>query len=339
MDAFTGRSKGTAFVCFHHKMDMENCLNVYRDLTQQSALSVNKKSTVLQNQILDDNIEKFTLDGHLVSVFPALNKEDISVIEDNNRKERKHIVEKNLDKRNIFLLNEGYIDPKSSLFNLLNETERDMRNQSLTQRKKLLEKNPSLYISLTRLAVRNIPKDISDKDLKALARKACVDFAKEVKEKKRAPLTREENLRDGNPKKGKKGIVRQAKILQEKNGQARGCGFIEYVGHRWALMGLRWLNGRKISSKKNENVKKRLIVEFALENINVVNRRKERENKSRKKIQLKIEDKMVQTTEKKRKRNDDSDPNEINDKKRKRLSYIISRKKTEKKSTTGKTVT
>ncbi|KAG5513378.1 hypothetical protein PMAC_001441 [Pneumocystis sp. 'macacae'] len=330
IDASTGKSKGTAFVCFHHKADMENCLNVYRGLTQHSHLSVNKKSSVLQNRMVDDNVEKFVLDGYLISVFPALNKEDISAIEDNNRKERRHMLGKNSDKRNIFLLNEGYIDPESSLFHLLNETERDMRNQSLIQRKKLLEKNSSLYISLTRLAVRNIPTDVSDKDLKALARKACVGFAKEVKENKRAPLTREEKLRDGNPKKGKKGIVRQAKILQEKNGRTRGCGFIEYVGHRWALMGLRWLNGRKIGSKNNENGRKRLIVEFALENINVVNRRKERENKNRKRIQLEIEDKVIQRMEKKRKRDENPDLNE-EDKKRRRLSYIISRKRRERK--------
>ncbi|KAG5440399.1 hypothetical protein PCK2_000532 [Pneumocystis canis] len=237
----------------------------YQSLSRQSLLMNKKSSILVQDEVIDDNSKQFVLDGHLLSIFPALSKDEISVIENNNKKERKHILGEKIDKRNIFLLNEGHIDPKSSLYNLLNETERNIRNQNLSQRKKLLEKNPSLYVSLTRLAVRNIPKGLSDKDLKTLARKACVNFAKEVKENERMPLTREEKLRDGNPKKGKKGIVRQAKILEEKNGQKRGCGFIEYVGHRWALMGLRWLNGRKISSKKDENIKKRLIVEFALE--------------------------------------------------------------------------
>ncbi|KAG5437017.1 hypothetical protein PCANB_001293 [Pneumocystis canis] len=330
VDTMTEKSKGTAFVCFYHKSDMDNCLKTYQSLSRQST-SINKKSSILvQDEIIDDNTKKLVLDGNLLSVFPALDKKEISVIENNNKKERKYILGRKIDKRNIFLLNEGHIDPKSSLYNFLNETERNIRNQNLVQRKKLLEKNPSLYVSLTRLAVRNIPKGISDKDLKALAREACVNFAKEVKENKRMPLTREEKLRDGNPKKGKKGIVRQAKILEEKNGQKRGCGFIEYVGHRWALMGLRWLNGRKISSKKDENIKKRLIVEFALENINVVKRRQERE-KGKKMILLKNEeDKTFEELEKKRKRDIEFDQNEIEHKKV-RLSYISGKKYEKKK--------
>lgn len=331
IDTFTRKSKGTAFVCFLNKDDMNNCLELYRNISQKSSLLIDK-SSLLQNEVIDDNIRKFLLDGRLLSVFPALNKEEVSVIQDNNRKERKHMLGKNLDKKNIFLLNEGYIDPKSPFYELLNETDRNMRNQSLNQRKKLLEKNPSLYISLTRLSVRNIPKDISDKDLKALAREACVNFAKEVKENKRMPLTQEEKLRDGNPKKGKKGIVRQAKIIKGKNGHKLGYGFIEYVGHRWALMGLRWLNGRKISSKKNKDIKKRLIVEFALENINVVKRRQEREEKSREKNKLKIQNKVIEQKERKRKRCSSLGSNDLEDKKKVRISYIISRKRRERKT-------
>lgn len=330
VDTFTGKSKGTAFVCFLHKTDMENCVKLYKKLSQ-SKLSIKEGSSILQNEIIDDNTKEFVVDGRLLSIFPALNKEEISIVENNNKKERKYMLGKNLDKRNIFLLNEGYIDPKSPMYELLNQADRNMRNQSFSQRKKQLEKNPSLYISLTRLSIRNIPKGISDKDLKALAREACVNFAKEVKENKRMPLTQEEKHRDGNPKKGKKGIVRQAKIIEEKNGRKLSYGFIEYIGHRWALMGLRWLNGRKISSKKDENVKKRLIVEFALENINVVKRRQERENKQ--KINLKVEDnKSVEPFEKKRKRDSSLDSTELENKKETCISYIMSRKRRKRKA-------
>ncbi|QSL65514.1 hypothetical protein MERGE_002827 [Pneumocystis wakefieldiae] len=309
VDTLTGKSKGTAFIRFLHKEDMDNCLKFYRNMSKKFDF-LTDKSSILQNEAIDDDAKKLILDGHLLHVFSALSKEDISIIEKDNKKKRMDMLGKNLDKRNIFLLNEGYIDPKSPLYELLSETDRNMRNQSLIQRKKLLEKNPSLYISLTRLSIRNIPKDISDKELKALAREACLNFAKEVKENKRMPLTREEKLRDGNP---------------EKNGHKRGYGFIEYVGHRWALMGLRWLNGRKISSKKNKEIKKRLIVEFALENINVIKRRQERQEKERKKARLKIEDEMTKSLERKRKRSFDS--NEIKKNKKACISYIISRKR------------
>ena len=92
-----------------------------------------------------------------------------------------------------------------------------------------------------------------------------------------------------------KGIVRQAKIVfegreggkvNEKSGagRSRGYGFIEYATHRSALMGLRWLNGHAVKSTdaaSKEERQKRLIVEFAIENAQVVARRKELEEKAK----------------------------------------------------------
>ncbi|KAF5008173.1 hypothetical protein F66182_15670, partial [Fusarium sp. NRRL 66182] len=51
-----------------------------------------------------------------------------------------------------------------------------------------------------------------------------------------------------------------------------------------ALMGLRWLNGHVVQAKSNDGEaekKKRLIVEFAIENAQVVQRRKEFEERAR----------------------------------------------------------
>ena len=90
---------------------------------------------------------------------------------------------------------------------------------------------------------------------------------------------------------------REGSKVSEKTGggRSRGYGFIEYHTHRSALMGLRWLNGHQVDyttlemekskSEKGKNIttealqekKKRLIVEFAIENVNVVKRRAERE--------------------------------------------------------------
>jgi nucleolar protein 4 len=107
-------------------------------------------------------------------------------------------------------------------------------------------------------------------------------------------------------KKRGKGIVRQAKVVFETPagskvgedtgaGRSRGYGFIEYYTHRNALMGLRWLNGhavdykvegkapksKKAAKEALEDKRKRLIVEFAIENANVVSRRSDREDKAR----------------------------------------------------------
>ena len=166
------------------------------------------------------------------------------------------------------------------------------------QRKKLIQNNPTLHLSLTRLSIRNLPRNINSKDLKALAREAVVGFAKDVKSGLRAQLSKEEEARGGDEmreaekqRKAKgKGIVRQAKIIFEGRegakvsedsgaGRSRGYGFVEYSSHRWALMGLRWLNGHAIVNASGK--KQRLIVEFAIENAQVVQRRKEREEKAR----------------------------------------------------------
>jgi nucleolar protein 4 len=134
--------------------------------------------------------------------------------------------------------------------------------------------------------------------LKALAREAVVGFAKDVKNGTRAQLSKEEEARGGDEmreaekqRKAKgKGIVRQSKIVFEGRegtkvsedsgaGRSRGYGFIEYSSHHWALMGLRWLNGHAVESSTGK--KQRLIVEFAIENAQVISRRKEREEKAR----------------------------------------------------------
>ncbi|ENH74621.1 Nucleolar protein 4 [Fusarium oxysporum f. sp. cubense race 1] len=172
-----------------------------------------------------------------------------------------------------------------------------VRQASAAQRKKLVQGNPSLHLSLTRLAIRNIPRNMDSKDLKELARKAVVEFAKEVKAGRRQPLSKEENARDGKDAKEKeherkakgKGIIRQAKIVFESGqgqkmpekdgGKSRGYGFIEYTSHHWALMGLRYLNGHQLENEAGK--KQRLVVEFAIENAQVVQRRRANEERSR----------------------------------------------------------
>jgi nucleolar protein 4 len=87
-------------------------------------------------------------------------------------------------------------------------------------------------------------------------------------------------------------VVTQAKIVFESNegskipenaggGKSRGYGFIEYSSHRWALMGLRYLNGHPLKNEAGKT--QRLIVEFAIENVNVVSRRRAQGEKNKQK--------------------------------------------------------
>ncbi|KAF4338236.1 nucleolar NOP4 (NOP77) [Fusarium beomiforme] len=288
MDKVTEKPAGTGFVCFFDVDEAKSCI---KGAPRPQASVAATKNSILQDESADPD-GKYTLDGRLLQVVQAVNKQEATNLADSSLAKRNE-----KDKRKLFLLNEGIIDRSSPLFNLLTPTEMQMRQASAAQRKKLVQGNPSLHLSLTRLALRNIPRNMTSKDLKELARKAVVEFAKDVKAGRRQPLSKEENARDGKDAKEKeherkakgKGIIRQAKIVFESGqgqkmpekdgGKSRGYGFIEYTSHHWALMGLRYLNGLQLENEVGK--KQRLVVEFAIENAQVVQRRRANEERSR----------------------------------------------------------
>ncbi|USP76082.1 putative RNA-binding protein C4F6.14 [Curvularia clavata] len=318
MDRETERPKGTAFVAFFTEEDMVNCLKGVprvklqkKDLNKQDGSTITVTHSVLEDEDADPT-GKYTIDGRILQISRAVDKNEASRLTAEGAASR---FNRDKDKRRLYLLSEGTISSNSPLYQKLSPSEIKMREESATLRRKQIQENPSLHLSLTRLSVRNIPRSITSKDLKQLARSAVVGFAADVKAGKRQKLSKEEVIRGGQEmlvaekmrKKKGKGIVKQAKVVFETPagskiseetgaGRSRGYGFIEYYTHRNALMGLRWLNGHAVDykiktdptpkSKKQaqealEDKRKRLIVEFAIENANVVNRRSDREEKSR----------------------------------------------------------
>ncbi|PGH08257.1 hypothetical protein AJ79_06043 [Helicocarpus griseus UAMH5409] len=300
VDPETDRPRGTAFVCFWKKEDATSCL---RDAPKRTDLprvedAKAKVSTIKHSVLEDDNKDpsgRYTMDGRVLQVSLAVSRAQAAKLEEEGSTRREA---RDKDKRRLFLLSEGTIPSDSPLYKQLSPSEIAMREASAKQRQKLIKSNPMLHISLTRLSVRNIPRNIDSKALKALAREAVVGFAKDVKGGLREPLSKEELHRgDEDMKEAErlrklkgKGIIKQAKVvfegregskIDEKSGagRSRGYGFIEYYSHRSALMGLRWLNGHAVAGP--EQKKKRLIAEFAIENAQVVKRRHEKEVKSR----------------------------------------------------------
>lgn len=304
-DPETERSKGTGFVCFFNEDDARVCVknapkNPYSQLTTANK---KRKGEVLTRSVLQDEATdpsgRYTVEGRIMQVSKALSRSDATRREaegSSKREIRDH------DTRRLYLLSEGTIPKGSQLYEKLGPTEINIREASSKQRQRLIKTNPSLHMSLTRLSVRNIPRSVTSKELKALAREAVVGFAVDVKNGLRQPLSKEELNRAAHSMKEaeklrrqqRRGMVKQATIVfegrkgakvDEKSGagRSRGYGFIEYVSHRGALMGLRWLNGHAVEAGGGER-KKRLIVEFAIENAQVVSRRKDREARTR--IQL-----------------------------------------------------
>ncbi|OKL59242.1 hypothetical protein UA08_05735 [Talaromyces atroroseus] len=309
VDYETERPRGTGFVCFWKPEDAIACI---KDAPKQTGVgnedSNSKKNassikqSVLQNDTLDPT-GRYTMEDRVLNVSRAVSKSAANKLTEEGVSRR---TERDKDKRRLFLLTEGTITSNSSLYQKLAPSEIKMREDSLKQRQNLIKNNPTLHLSLTRLSIRNIPRSVTSKDLKALAREAIVGFAKDVKEGRRQPLSADEVSRgseetkedDKHRREKGKGLVKQAKIvfegrdgskIEEKTGagRSRGYGFIEYFNHRHALMGLRWLNGHVVQAKPSGDgeteKKKRLIVEFAIENAQVVKRRKEFQEKARNK--------------------------------------------------------
>lgn len=326
IDRATGLAKGSAFVAFKTLEGYTQCVD--------NAPSVSSTSMLIS----DDVAPEYVYQGRILSIVSTVDRDSASRLAERNlikRKEEFGIEVGDKDKRNLFLLNEGRITENSKLAQYISATDMELREKSYKLRVQQLNKNPTLHLSLTRLAIRNLPRAMTGKALKALGRKAVVQFATEVKEEKRQPLLKEEVNRsikfkhDSNDKpeddseekkkKNKKqGVVKQAKVIMEvkgsgETGRSRGYGFVEYRDHKAALMGLRWLNAHEVTvaeilegldekEKKlaaTEGINKRkLIVEFAIENAQVVKRRRET---------------MMVSRHGKRKRDNDEEDQEEND--------------------------
>ncbi|KAH8724917.1 hypothetical protein GQ44DRAFT_708016 [Phaeosphaeriaceae sp. PMI808] len=317
LDRETERPKGTGFVSFYTEEDMINCLKgVPRVKLQTKNLDKKDGSTItVTHSVLEDAdadpTGRYTMEGRILQLSRAVDKSEATRLTAEGAASR---FSRDKDKRRLYLLSEGTIASNAPLYKQLSPSEIKMREESATLRRKQIQENPSLHLSLTRLSIRNIPRTITSKDLKALARSAIVGFAADVKAGKRNKLSREEVIRGGQAmlvaekqrKKRGVGIVKQAKVVFETPagskvnedsgaGRSRGYGFIEYHTHRNALMGLRWLNGhavdykvkgetpksKKAAKEALEDKRKRLIAEFAIENANVVSRRSTREDQAK----------------------------------------------------------
>lgn len=213
----------------------------------------------------------------------------------------------------------------------------EKRTTSFNARRALLRTNPSLYVSRTRLSIRQLPLYVTERMLKRLAIHAVRTFEAEVKAGTRTALSEDEltepapdpddpevDVRRNTEKKsghkqGRNTGVKQTKIVRQQDridpvtgkGRSKGYGFLEMEKHADALRVLRWANNNlevgklfatwwkeeledlvKIEKKKEKKEEGRLerlkqeiengpdkkargtlIVEFSIENIQVVKRR------------------------------------------------------------------
>ena len=138
------------------------------------------------------------------------------------------------------------------------------RNQ-LARWKKQILKDLTMFVSPTRLCVRNLPPNIDDKSLKKIMLKFADDPGAKITECK---------------------IMRDFKTSDSTSpksvGTSKGHGFVSYTTHESALNALRKVNNNPMVFKKEQ----RPIIEFSVENRTALNARQKRLQKSREKNPL-----------------------------------------------------
>merc|ERR1712142_1041291 len=149
------------------------------------------------------------------------------------------------DKRNLYLAREGFIRPGSDAAEGVSVADMNRRMKLVSLKKQKL-KNTNFFISDTRLSVHNLPAACDEKKLKKIFLEAVIKNSV-----KGAKITECRIMRDG-------GRVSAAK----GQGKSRGFGFVTFATHDHALVALRHVNN-------NPDIvgdKRRLIVEFSVEN-------------------------------------------------------------------------
>ncbi|KAK1320779.1 hypothetical protein QJS10_CPA03g00720 [Acorus calamus] len=192
---------------------------------------------------------RISLNGRPLTVLKALDKETAHKV----AKEKSKTEDE--DRRNLYLAKEGVILEGTPAAEGVSES--DMTKRKALERKKMaMLKSPNFHVSKTRLIMYNIPKSMTEKELKRL----CID----------AVLSRAHKQ---NP------VIRQVKFLtNSKKGKdvasthSRGVAFVEFSEHGHAIVALRVLN----NNPETFGLQHRPIVEFALENVNAL---RLRENK------------------------------------------------------------
>ncbi|KAF7760443.1 hypothetical protein Agabi119p4_11119 [Agaricus bisporus var. burnettii] len=345
MDLDTGRSRGTGFACFWNLEDADKVIEqsdlLRKETTGDAPTPVKKNPFVLPSILTPDPsaslAQSLVLHGRTLDVVRAVTRDQASKLKEDGEKARQKA-----DKRNMYLLKEGVILPNSPLAKDLAPADLERRTNSHNARRALLKSNPSLYISRTRLSVRQIPLFVTERVLKRLALHAVRAFESEVKEGSRVGLTTDELTEplptaedEGGPpaKKqkrftGRSTAVKQTKIVRQQDrvdvitgkGRSKGYGFVEMQKHSDALRVLRWANcnpdigplfeqwskeeledllkmekAKDVKEKDDAKIKRirheiengpakkgkaSLIVEFSIENVQVVQRRntKQEEN-------------------------------------------------------------
>ncbi|KIJ16203.1 hypothetical protein PAXINDRAFT_176279 [Paxillus involutus ATCC 200175] len=348
VDPETDRSRGTGFACFWNREDADKVIEqseILRSETMGNQPQPAKNPFVLPSILTPDPsasvAKNLVLHGRTLDVVRAVTRDQADKLKEEGERSREKA-----DKRNLYLLREGVVLPNTPASERIPPADLEKRTNSFNARRTMLRSNPSLYVSKTRLSIRQIPLFVTERVIKRLAIHSVREFNAEVKKGLRTGLSpdeltepakgdehdakkdikEEDNAKPKKPKSKPERLtsVQQAKIVRQADrvdpvtgkGRSRGYGFVEMHKHADALRVLRWANNNpdvgtlfdkwwkeelgdllkkeKASESRDEARIKRiknemeasskppkgaLIVEFSIENVQVVHRRAAQQEK------------------------------------------------------------
>ncbi|XP_057857790.1 uncharacterized protein LOC131066909 isoform X1 [Cryptomeria japonica] len=187
-----------------------------------------------------------TIKGRPLTILKAIDKTSAG-------QKAKEKVEKEVhDHRNLYLTKEGLILEGTPAAAGVSKEDMSKR-QILARQKEIKLRSPNFHVSRTRLAIYNVPKSMTEKELKKLFINAVQSRAS-----KQNPL------------------IKQVKILRDikkpistVKGRSRGVAFIEFGEHEHAIVALRVLNNHPEKFVPEH----RPIVEFAIEDVRKLQKR------------------------------------------------------------------
>lgn len=195
---------------------------------------------------------KFHLDGRNLIVLPALSKDKVT--------ELTSLTKEKKDKRNLALAKVGSFKSDSIEVQEMSKGDAEKR-RSLDLRKREKLKNLHNLVSDVRLCVHNLPSSIDDQDLRRIFKKAIEDDAPDAK-------------------------IIECRVMKNKKGggqlgTSKGFGFVAFSKHEHAILALEKLNNNPTVFSRD----KRPIVEFSIENLVALNKKKTRLANSQRKLE------------------------------------------------------
>ena len=172
-DPVTERPRGTAFVHFYKKEAADAALAAaYEGLTEDVDRLI--AGDFDSSHPLSRTESNIVLEGRKLIVTRAIDRskaQEVSTVEKGGKR----------DKRNLHLVYAGMVKEGTKEAEKYTPEELDRRKKELAARMKKLKQNPNLFVSPTRLAFRNLPLEVDEKELKKVVLEAVVKNSASLK--------------------------------------------------------------------------------------------------------------------------------------------------------------